>query len=273
MTIVCEIVKEVETMNQIVRLQKEVWGTDAVTSMPQMIAAVHHGGVVIAAFDDGKVVGFCYGFPGVKDGAAYIVSHMMAIHPDYRDSGLGQRLKELQRSWALASGYDKVVWTFDPLETRNANLNLNKLGGTAKVYIENYYGELDDPLNGSMPTDRFLVEWELRSPRCENAISGKTPDVPRWSTYASLFDWELEGEFPRPVAASSGPTSDACLVPVPKAIRDMKTKNPELAKLWRFELRRQLTRSLADGYCVVGLWRTEQPVHYYVLEHAERFVR
>jgi predicted GNAT superfamily acetyltransferase len=185
---------------------------------------------------------------------------------------LGQRLKELQRSWALASGYDKVVWTFDPLETRNAYLNLNKLGGIVKVYIENYYGELDDPLNGSMPTDRFLVEWELRSPRCENAIDGITPNVPRWSSYARLFDWVLEGEFPRPLTAPSRSMSAACLVPVPRAIRDMKTANPELAKLWRFELRRQLTRSLADGYCVVGLWRTEQPVHYYVLEHTESSV-
>jgi predicted GNAT superfamily acetyltransferase len=273
MTIVCEVVKEVETMNQIVQLQKEVWGTDAVTSMPQMIAAVHNGGVVIAAFDEGKVVGFCYGFPGMREGAAYIVSHMMAIHPDYRDTGLGRRLKELQRSWALASGYDKVVWTFDPLETRNAYLNLNKLGGIVKTYIENYYGVLDDPLNGSMPSDRFLVEWELRSPRCENAINGITPDVPRWSTYASLFDWELEGGFPRPIAAPSRSTSDAFLVPVPKAIREMKTTNPELAKLWRFELRRHLMRSLAGGYCVVGLWRTEPPVHYYVLEYAMSSVK
>ena len=191
----------------------------------------------------------------------------ISIHPDYRDAGLGKSLKERQRIWAIAYGYDKIAWTFDPLETRNAYLNLNKLGGVVKVYFTNYYGELNDTTGGSFPSDRFLVEWELHSPRCENAIAnGKATDEALWSAYETLFEWELEGVFPRPRAAPFHPTADAYLVPVPKAIRDMKQTNHELAIMWRFELRRQLTQSFEQGYSVVGLWRTEQPVHFYVLK-------
>ncbi|TMV49959.1 GNAT family N-acetyltransferase [Paenibacillus mesophilus] len=267
MAIVCDVVTDVRIMKEIVLLQKEVWGAESVTSMPQMIAAIHHGGAVIAAFDEGKVVGFCYGFPGHSAGKTYLFSHMMAIHPDYRDEGLGQSLKERQRLWAIAYGYDKIAWTFDPLETRNAHLNLNKLGGIVKVYLTNYYGELNDSMAGSFPSDRFLVEWELYSPRSEIAIKhGITADETIWSAYDFLFEWQLEGAFPRPCPATFHPTADAYLVPVPNSIRDMKQSAPELAKTWRFELRRQLTQSFAQGYCVVGLWRTEQPVHYYVLE-------
>lgn len=266
MAIVYEAVREVEIMHDIVALQKLVWGADSITSMPQMVAAIHHGGVVIAAFDDGKVVGFCYGFPGWDGGKAYLFSHMMAIHPDYRDAGLGKSLKERQRIWAIEFGYDKIAWTYDPLETRNGFLNLNKLGGYVRKYLPSYYGIMNDPVNGSLPTDRFLVEWELRSPRCENAIKGDAADRGHWSAYPRLFEWEFAGSFPRPRPAALQAASDAYLVPVPASFRDIRQHDMELARSWRLELREHLTKAFADRYRVVGMWRTEQPVHYYVLE-------
>lgn len=294
MAIICEVVKEVDVLRAIVRLQRDVWGAEAVTSMPQMVAASHNGGAVIAAFDEGKVVGFCYGFPGFRAGKTYLFSHMMAVDPGCRDAGLGKTLKLKQREWAISFGYDKIAWTYDPLEARNGYLNLNKLGGRVNVYIPNYYGPMDDPLNAGLPTDRFLVEWDLLSPQCLNAIDGAAAEPPCWSSYTSLFEWEAGGAFPQPKLAPPGEAveglpgknrpgigafgqatesappnrlaSAGYLVPVPAAIGDIKRRDPELAERWRYALRRCMTQAFQQGYAVTGLRRTSLPAHEYVLE-------
>lgn len=296
MAIICEIVKEVAVMRTIVRLQQEVWGADAVTSMPQLVAATHHGGAVIAAFDGSRIVGFCYGFPGFRTGKPYLFSHMMAVDPGYRDAGLGKALKLKQREWAVSFGYDKIAWTYDPLETRNGYLNLNKLGGRVNVYLPDYYGPMEDPLNAGLPTDRFLVEWDLLSSRCLRAVEsdGVSSEPVHWSDYTRLFEWEAEGEFPSPMPAKTNKavegaaakeqpdfwafgeadesvppptlTSAGYLVPVPAAIGEMKRREPELARRWRYALRRCMTLAFQQGYTVTGLRRTGLPAHEYVLE-------
>ncbi|MDF2721188.1 MAG: hypothetical protein K0Q59_863 [Paenibacillus sp.] len=277
MGITYKTVSDVETLLQTVELQKRVWSADSVTSMHQMTAATHHGGVVIAAFDADRLVGFVYGFPAYDGVKPYLFSHMMAIDPDYRDAGLGSSLKIQQREWAIGKGYDKIAWTYDPLETRNGYLNLNKLGGFVGTYYLNYYGDMQDALHASMPTDRFLLEWDLHSAKCKDALRGTAGDPLAWATVPHLCEWEMDGAFPRPCLRSqkepqqplapkpSELTEGAYLVPVPNSIRELKQERMELALEWRLLLRSSMTQAFASGYRAVGLWRTEQPVHYYVL--------
>ena len=128
------------------------------------------GGQVIGAFDRDVMVGFAMSLPGYRDGKAYLHSHMLAVLPEYRNAGLGRRLKLAQRDDALARGFDLMEWTFDPLEIKNAHLNIVRLGAIARRYMPNFYGPSTSPLQGGLPTDRLVAEWWLRSARVRRTL-------------------------------------------------------------------------------------------------------
>lgn len=258
-----------EEMPEIIELQQVVWGAGSITPMPHLVAAIHNGGVVIAAFHGDRIVGFCYGFPGFDGGEVFIVSHMAAVDPEFRNAGLGKSLKEKQREWAVGNGYGKIVWTFDPLESRNAFLNLCKLGGYVKTYIPSYYGEMNDLINKGLPSDRLVLEWKLNSSRVEKALAGKTPETDDWKTYKKLYDWKLDGNYPHPDKGRSPDGGKGYLLAVPKAIHDMKLTDFALVHAWRFHIRNHMEHALSQGYYVVGLLREDGPVNYYVLENEE----
>jgi predicted GNAT superfamily acetyltransferase len=281
------IVSRPEELDAVVKLQELVWGAD-VTPSSQMIASIHHGGVVITAMLEEKLVGFCYGFAGYHGGDLYLASHMAAVHPDHRDLGLGRRLKEMQRLWALENGYEKIVWTFDPLEARNAFLNLCKLGGIVRTYIPSMYGDMDDKINKGLPSDRFLLEWQLKSDRAVAAVGGNWPAQDGWARYEQVFEWNMDGSYPVPatVGVDSGVDGDldrgvdssldvetfhpgdrqGVLIPVPSSTSSMKQERPDLALAWRYRQRDHFQKLFANGYQVVGLVRADGPVHYYALE-------
>ncbi|MDA8345371.1 MAG: GNAT family N-acetyltransferase [Thermaerobacter sp.] len=163
-----------EEMAEVVQLQYRTWGPADATPQNQLVISVKAGGHVIGAFDGKKLVSFVYGFPGIVPGEApWIASHMLATLPDYAGRGIGRALKWRQRRWALERGFDRITWTFDPLEARNAHLNLNILGAEAKEYIVNCYGEMDDQLNRGLPSDRLMADWDLRSARVETLAEGE----------------------------------------------------------------------------------------------------
>ena len=100
-----------------------------------------------------------------------------------------------QRDDALARGFELIEWTFDPLEIKNAYLNIEKLGAIARRYSVNQYGITSSPLQGGLPTDRLVAEWWLKSKRVETfAASGK--EAARRSSssdFRSSSDLRLEG--------------------------------------------------------------------------------
>ncbi|MDI6881100.1 MAG: GNAT family N-acetyltransferase [Desulfitobacteriaceae bacterium] len=261
-----KVLTAVSEIKETLTLQKKVWGDSVAASLPEMVAAIHNGGVVIGAFMDNNMIGFCYGFAGYKGTEAYLCSHMLGVDPNYRDLGLGRELKLQQKDWAINYGYKKMVWTYDPLEARNAYLNLCKLGAYTKTYIQCYYGEMEDQLNHGLPSDRFLVEWELLSERVTNAIAGSSLESNKWQSYPILSEWSLQGEYPRPGALNDIQDVSGFLVPVPGSIQDIKVKNPELAREWRFAVRSQMILMFANGYSAVGLLRNDASICYYVLE-------
>ena len=169
-----------------VELQKEVWGFSDAEMVPLrlFIVAQKIGGQVLGAFEGNELVGFALGIPGVRGGHPYLHSHMLAVRLNYRNRGIGQRIKLFQRKDALARGFELVEWTFDPLEIKNAYLNLERLGAIARRYNINQYGTTFSPLQGGLPTDRLVAEWWLRSKRVE-ALMGHG-SLPRFDVQETI---------------------------------------------------------------------------------------
>jgi predicted GNAT superfamily acetyltransferase len=170
-----------------VELQVAVWGYSEGDVIPRRIflLAERIGGQVLGAFDDDTIVGFAMALPGYRNGSPYLHSHMLAVLPEYRNAGLGRRLKLAQRDDALARGFELMEWTFDPLEIKNAYLNIHRLGAIVRRYAPDLYGPSSSPLQGGLPTDRLYAEWWLRSPRVVDRLAGK-PVAP--ASYAARVD-------------------------------------------------------------------------------------
>jgi predicted GNAT superfamily acetyltransferase len=203
----CEALEE---MQACFALQKEVWEFSDAELVPVRLFVVANkiGGQVIGAFvhSDGEhsnggetegadeLIGFAMAIPGVRNGHAYLHSQMLAVREQYRNGGLGRRMKLYQREDALARGFELMEWTFDPLEIKNAYLNIEKLGAIARRYSVNQYGVTSSPLQGGLPSDRLVAEWWMTSKRVEAVLA----DVPfatfecraRIDVPAEIYEWK-----------------------------------------------------------------------------------
>ncbi len=190
---VCDDPKEFDTC---VEIQREVWGFNEADLVPARLFTVAKkiGGQVIGAFDGDRMVAFALGIPGNRNAHLYMHSHMLAVRPDYRNAGLGRRVKLFQREDALAKGIELMEWTFDPLEIKNAYLNIERLGAIARRYTINQYGNSSSSLQGGLPTDRLTAEWWLKSKRVERLLGeGALPDVETEQAIevpAEIYSWK-----------------------------------------------------------------------------------
>src|SRR6202050_2860228 len=231
----CEALEEMEAC---FALQREVWKFSDAELVPVRLFVVANkiGGQVIGAFVDNdgaeELIGFAMAIPGVRNGHAYLHSQMLAVREQYRNGGLGRRMKLYQREDALARGFELMEWTFDPLEIKNAYLNIEKLGAIARRYSVNQYGITSSPLQGGLPSDRLVAEWWMKSKRVE-AVLAEAPraafecrarvDVP-----AEIYEWKAEGS----------------------------TRNQ--AKEVQNRKREQFVKAFADGLSVLGYERDQQ---------------
>jgi predicted GNAT superfamily acetyltransferase len=190
----------IEDFRACVVLQKEVWNfTDAeLVPLRMFVVADKVGGQVMGAFAGEEMVGFALSVPGTRTGHIYLHSHMLAVRKDHRNGGLGRRLKLMQREDALARGIVLIEWTFDPLEIKNAYLNIEKLGAIVRRYNINQYGITSSPLQGGLLSDRLIAEWWLRSKRVETLLAtGKTPSIVAESGIevpAQIYEWKATAE-------------------------------------------------------------------------------
>jgi predicted GNAT superfamily acetyltransferase len=178
----CEALAEIQAC---FALQKEVWRFSDADLVPvrMFVVAAKIGGQVIGAFVENndasgsahELIGFALAIPGMRNGHSYLHSQMLAVRQQYRNDGLGRRMKLYQREDALARGFELMEWTFDPLEIKNAYLNIEKLGAIARRYHVNQYGVSSSPLQGGLPTDRLVAEWWMKSKRVEAVLA----DAPR----------------------------------------------------------------------------------------------
>jgi predicted GNAT superfamily acetyltransferase len=191
----CEALEE---MQACFALQKEVWKFADADLIPvrMFVVAAKIGGQVIGAFDANELVGFALAIPGMRNGYCYLHSQMLAVRQQYRNGGLGRRMKLYQREEALARGFELMEWTFDPLEIKNAYLNIEKLGAIARRYNVNQYGITSSPLQGGLPTDRLVAEWWMKSKRVDAVLAG-APRAEfecraRIEVPAAIYEWKAE---------------------------------------------------------------------------------
>lgn len=163
--ITIEPVTTLEDYAECLRLQRLTWGEGFAEAVPASIFAFLRriSGVIVGAWtsEPRTLVGFGISFPGIWNGTWVQWSDMVAVRSDHRDAGIGHRLKRAQREEALAKGFGRMLWTFDPLESRNAWLNFAKLGATSSRYEVDFYGAVECALLRDLPTDRLVVEWDL----------------------------------------------------------------------------------------------------------------
>ncbi len=215
-----------------VELQKRIWNFADIELLPVRLFVVANkvGGHAFGAFDDERMVGFLLAIPGIKrGGSGYLHSHMLGVLPEYRDRGLGRIMKLRQRDDALARGIELVEWTFDPLELKNAFLNMEKLGAIVRRYVENQYGTTSSPLHGGLPTDRCTAEWWVASDRVKSILAGHAADRSAVEEH----------------------------IAVPSNIAEIRRTDPKCAREIQKAVAEQFHRHLDSGLAVIGFERTE----------------
>lgn len=257
----------IEDYRACVDLQEETWGEGFSERVSSAILQVGQilGGVSAGAYDDaGRLVGFVFGLTGIRDGRPVHWSDMLAVRPGMRDSGLGQRLKEYQREELLARNIDTMYWTFDPLQSRNAHLNLTKLGALVREYRVNMYGESDSPLHRGVGTDRFVPVWLMDSERVRRRLAGEAPEEHGESPFALTGRAGVEGTHPQPGLPELDLGNDTLRVAIPYDVGSLMADDMELAVEWREATRAVFRRYLSGGYEVVEFERG-RPTSAYVL--------
>jgi predicted GNAT superfamily acetyltransferase len=255
-------------------LQQQVWGyaDREVVPAAQMRAALHAGALIAGAFLEREHVGFLYGFPALphEDGLAGVGmhSHMLAVLPEARGMGVGRALKWFQRRWCRGHGMRWISWTFDPLQARNAHLNLERLGAVVHEYQVDFYGVLGGQLSGTLPTDRFVALWWLDHERVERracrdpaalavAAAGDRPLVtppPRTPpTPPAGRAWALaHGAADRPGAAAFDLVSSEVWLAAPRDVSRLRATDSEAALAWRDAYLSLVPSYLARGFEVRG---------------------
>jgi len=259
------------------KLQLEVWGFDAIAVVPDhaLHTMVEGGGLLLGAYDGigpgREMIGFALSLLGWWEVGKTLrhQSFMAAVRAGWRDKGVGYRLKLAQREHVLAQGIDLITWTFDPLESRNAHFNLNKLGAIVTGYLPNYYGEFRDERNRGLPSDRFLCEWHLASPRATARIAGQRPNLALGEAEAINTTKRLASGLRAPAGFKAGLTAPVLLYEIPADLQTLKRRDLELARTWRLETRKVLPLYFEDGYLVTGLFHQGER-SFLVLERAAK---
>ncbi|GIW31044.1 MAG: chorismate synthase [Meiothermus sp.] len=264
MQVVIRELHEPEEIMQIPRLEQAIWNdpNDTIRS-GTLMALVHEGALLAGAYlqEPGapeRLVGFIFGFP--TDRPTDHHSHMAGVLPEFQGSQIGLLLKRYQRDWALSKGYERVVWTFDPLRGLNAHFNLRKLGATFHRYIPNCYGPMGG-INAGAPSDRAYAVWELRAPRVFQRIyaPAPTPEV-AGLPLANRLEQQV------PVEAYLGLSDPRILVQIPEDWGQILQTDPALAQAWRMHSREVFGHYLAQGYRAVDFVRSP---NRYLLERVE----
>jgi len=227
-------------------MSRDIWGAAERNVVPRelLLTIQHNGGLVHGAFlPAGQLVGFCFAFLGRRDGQLRFCSHQLGVLEAFRGSGIGIALKQAQRYDALRLGVDLVTWTFDPLEARNAYINLHRLGCIARLYDRDHYGAMEDELNRGLPSDRFEAEWWLR--RTKPFVPAGDPVV--------MLRVGADGEPVRELLDVSPGTT--VLISVPPDFQAVKRASLELAVRWRMESRAAFEAALTAGLIVVDFRR------------------
>jgi predicted GNAT superfamily acetyltransferase len=243
----------IEQLDQCVKLQREVFGLPDLEISPRrhLIVSRQAGGWTMGAFANrspDRVVGFVHHLVAIRGQDEIIgYSHMMAVHKDYQNLGLGARLKWAQRERALAEGRRFIKWTWEPMQARNAHFNLNRLGVVVRSYGEDFYGTdyVTDPEQSSvpkgLPSDRLFAEWELSSPRVAKLAGGGEP---------------------------TPPAGHVAAIEIPADWTGLIKRDVNLAKKEQFRVRREFQQAFSAGLVCAGFERSAASPRYLLYNEA-----
>jgi predicted GNAT superfamily acetyltransferase len=262
------------------QVQRDAWGIklpESVIPFHIMIAAQHHGGLVLGAYDGKRMVGCLFGISGHDNTRQFHYSHITGVLRDYQKRGVGLLLKKRQRELVLNDGMDLVKWTFDPLQAGNAYFNIRKLGATAREYHRDLYGQMRDTLNKGMISDRFEAEWWIKTRRVDESLRGKRKHLNAWELKTSkaelVNETDLEEGIRRPVKLHINLKMDRLLYEVPSRIDKVKALGLDLARKWTLHNRRAFENYFAKKYVATDVLldhgKDETRV-YYLLEQGFR---
>jgi predicted GNAT superfamily acetyltransferase len=299
-----KILETPDEMKFVEDLERITWPGSETDIIPLhvLVTIAHNGGLVIGAFpklslqpdlakpssspkDSPFLIGFVLGFPGLyytPDGPRpKHCSHELAVRPEYRDRGVGFALKRAQWQMVRRQGLDLITWTFDPLLSRNAHLNITKLGAVCNTYLREIYGDMRDEVNAGLPSDRFQVDWWVNSRRVDRRLSKRARRPLDLAHCLSAGAWivnptETANGWARPpekvVARPTGEDeSRLLLVEIPSNFQALRAADPGLALEWRLHTRGLFEDLFARGYLITDFVYLPggEPRSFYVVSHGE----
>lgn len=231
-------------------LQLLVWGGSEREIYPRdaMRANEHIGGLCAGAFAAEELLGLVVGFPTARAQVQH--SHMLAVHPAWRGTGLARRLKEFQRDWCAARGISEIDWTYDPLRALNAHFNIHRLGAAAHEYLDDFYGEMGG-INAGIPSDRLVALWTPAQP---------PPRPPHPADLPAAND-PADG-------TPGGIEADAVRLHIPADLGGLLAYDPAHALVWRIHTRQSFHTLFGQGFRVVDFLKGEQPAYVLVKPNA-----
>ena len=245
-----------EEFRAVEEVQRAAWGLDEEPPVPVPIqrAMQDNGGLVVGAFADIHLAGFCLGFLGWDGMTLFHYSHMTAVRPEYQNHRLGFRLKSFQRDQVLGQGLSLIRWTFDPLQSKNAMLNVRRLGATIDRYMVHYYGQMGSEVNRGLESDRVRVSWGIGSPAVEQRLQAPTTDATadlrRLDGSTPIVETEVGDTGLRLPASVTEPTAPRVNLEIPFDLVAIRTHEPDAVRSWRHATRDAFRASLDAGYVV-----------------------
>ena len=237
----------VEDFKQCIELERAVWKDEDIGIMPirlYMISKACNAPTIGAFESTGRLVGFVHTMIAFMDGHVIYHSHLAAVVENLRHNDIGYRMKLAQRQHAIAAGVPLIIWTFDPLQSRNAHLNINKLGAVIRRYEINYYSEgLSSVFDSDVPNDRVFAEWWVSSPHVASALAGHRPSI--------------EGH-PKSVL-------------IPEEINQVRSRSVDEHRKWRMRVREDFQHALGGNQIVRGFERTDGTSRYLLGKDEEQF--
>ena len=254
-------------------LQRETWGRDFSDLVPPTVLMIAQktGGLVLGAYVDDLLVGFAWGISGLRGNHKIHWSDMLAVKKSFRDQGIGYLLKMRQRQILRRRGVQEILWTFDPLESRNAHFNFSKLGVVVREYCPNFYGFTRSPVHAVLETDRLIAIWNIQvgttAPRTKQTMleTRRIINPCRLSKTNELISGTPDLNLHKRNRVSTTPLYFEMV----SNLAELRSKNLPLARQWQQHTRTAFCHYLSKSYIITDFVREEidsRMGYFYVFE-------
>jgi len=255
------LLKTTSEFEQAVNLQKVYWGDDMSDIIPthMLISIANYGGHILGAYVESALVGILVGFIGADfkktpnaSQSMLIMSKRMVVLPQYRGRKIGEKLKLAQAEFARQHDIKLVTWTFDPVLSRNAYLNIHKLRAVIQTYKDDYFGK--DAVNPTMRADRIVANLWVNHPRLNIET---LPDARN----AQIINQTNHDAMMKPLAIHQ-PSEEIHRFEIPPEFVPIDRIDPSLGKQWRNHIREGFHTMLDNGYVATDFVRVDDRSFY-----------